>query len=259
MKKRIFILSLILAIIIGASLVKETLATEYNPENVFDMADLLTDSEENQLRKFAQKYEKYDISIVFMTTNDAQGKTTQNFSNDFYDNNRFREDGIMFSIDMENREIYIDTVGKCIAMISDSEVSRALDDSYMHASDGDYALCLKSMSKAVCKIVDAQENPLGTALKPSPLTIIAMVVITAIIVIVLFVKHNKANNKISAGHYIGSSFTVIDRNTVFMGCRKEVIPNYYAQPSDNSRSGGGGSSSHRSSGGISHGGGGRKF
>ena len=256
MKKKIVFLSLILALVIGASLIKEVIAAETETETVFDMADLLTDSEEEQLRKIAEKYEKYDVSVVFMTTEDTGGKTTQNFSNDFYDTHSFHEDGVMFSVDMQNREIYIDTVGKYIAAVSDNKVEQALDDSYLYASEGEYALCLTSMSQSICKIIDAKENPLMTAIKPSAATIFVMLAAAAIVGVVLLVKHNKANRKISASHYIGSSFKVKNRNTVYMGCRKEVIPGYYAQPKD---SGGGGSSSHRSSGGVSHGGGGRKF
>ena len=257
MKKKIIFLSLILALVVGASLVKETIAAEYKTETVFDMADLLTDVEEEQLRKFAKKYEKYDVSIVFMTTDDTGGKTTENFSNDFYDTHLFREDGVMFSIDMYNREIYIDTVGKYIAAISESNVSQALDSSYMHASEGEYALCLEKMSRSICKIIDAKENPLKTAVKPSVVTILVMLGAASVVAVVLLMKHNGANRKISASQYIGSSFTVKNRNTVYMGCRKEVIPGYYAQPKDSEGSGGG--SGHRSSGGISHGGGGRKF
>ncbi len=259
MKKKIIFWSLILALVIGASLVKESFAAEFKSETVFDMADLLTDGEEQQLRKFAKKYEKYDTSIVFMTTSDTKGKTTQNFSNDFYDAHAFREDGVMFSIDMQNREIYIDTVGKWVAGISDFEIEQALDGAYMYASEGEYALCLTRMSRSICNIIDAKEKPFATAVRPSLVTILVMLGAATIVMIVLLLKHNKANRKISADQYFGASFKVKNRNTVYMGCRKEVIPNYYAQPKDNGRSGGGGSTSHRSSGGISHGGGGRKF
>lgn len=257
MKKKIIFLSLILALVIGASLVKEVFAAEYATETVYDMADLLTDSEENQLRKLAKKYEAYDISIIFMTTSSTDGKTTQNFSNDFYDTHSFREDGVMFSIDMENRQIYIDTVGKLIPMISDSKVESALDDGYQHVVDAEYALCLTKMSQSICKIIDAKEHPVATALKPSAVTILVMILAAVSVGAILLHMHNKANHKISATQYLGTSFVVKNRNTVYMGCRKEVIPDYYAEPKDSG--GSSGSSSHRSSGGISHGGGGRSF
>lgn len=254
MKKRIYILSLILALIIGLSIVKEAIAAEYNAEHVFDMADLLTDSEEEELRAFAEKYEANDISIVFMTTAVTDGKTTQYFSNDFYDGNNFRPNGIMFSIDMQNREIYIDTVGKCIAMISEARISQTLEKSFEYASMGEYATCLKKMSQPICKVIDEREQPLKTAMKPSLVTVFAMIIVTTAVVIILIVMHNRANKKISASQYIGASFVVKKRDSLFMGCRKEVIPDYYAEPKDS-----GGSSSHMSSGGISHGGGGHKF
>lgn len=254
MKKRIFILSLILALIIGTSLAKDAFAAEYNREHVFDMADLLTDSEEEELRIFAEKYEAYGISIVFMTTEVTGGKTTQNFSNDFYDGNHFRPDGIMFSIDMENREIYIDTVGECIAMISDSRISGVLEDSFEYATEGRYAKCLNEMSESICKVIDERQEPFKSAIKPSPVIIFAMIIVAAGVVLILIAMHNKANKKISANQYIGSTFAVTKKDSLFMGCRKEVIPDYYAEPKDS-----GGSSSHMSSSGVSHGGGGHKF
>lgn len=259
MKKRIFILSLLVALLFGVSWNKEVLAAEYEPETVFDMADLLTEDEEASLEKMAKKYEKYDVSIIFMTTDNAEGKTTQDYSNDFYDSHNFRPDGVMFSIDMDNREIYIDTVGRCIEMITDDNVNSALDVSYSYATDGDYVSCLSLMGDIICSTIEECENPLLAAVKPSFFTIIAMLVVAVIVVIVLFVKHNKANGTVAAEHYMGKDFAVKNIDTVFMGIQKEVLKGYYKKAESSGSSSGGGSSSHKSSSGVSHGGGGRKF
>lgn len=260
MKNRIFILSLLMALLLGVSWNKEVLAAEYESETVFDMADLLTEDEEASLEKMAKKYERYDVSIIFMTTDNAEGKTTQNYSNDFYDSHNFRPDGVMFSIDMDNREIYIDTVGRCIEMITDDMVDSALDVSYSYATDGEYEACLSLMGDIICSTIEECENPLLAAVKPSFFTIIIMLIVTVIYVIVLLIKHNKANGTVAAEHYMGNDFAVKNINTVFMGVRKEVIKGYYEKAnSSGSSSLGGGSSSHRSSSGVSHGGGGRKF
>lgn len=260
MKNRIFILSLLMALLLGVSWNKEVLAAEYESETVFDMADLLTENEEASLEKMAKKYERYDVSIIFMTTDNAEGKTTQNYSNDFYDSHNFRPDGVMFSIDMDNREIYIDTVGRCIEMITDDMVDSALEVSYSYATDGEYEACLSLMGDIICSTIEECENPLLAAVKPSFFTIVVMLVAAVVVVIVLLVKHYKDNSTVAAEHYMGNDFSVKNINTVFMGVRKEVLKDYYAEPKESSSGGsGGGSSSHTSSSGVSHGGGGHKF
>ncbi len=230
-------------------------ADSLNPETVFDFADLLSTNEEDTLRDFAEKYEKYDISVIFLTTNDAQGKSSMDYSNDYYDANHFRPDGVMFMIDMDNRIIYIDTVGKCIDHISGNDIDTALDRAYTHASNGEYYTCFEKMSSFICEEIEKHENPILGALSFSLTTLLISAGIAAIITIILLIKHSAANKKTTAERYIGSNFKVHDRNTVYMGCRHEVIHGYYEQKS----SGGSSSGRHRSSGGVSHGGGGRKF
>ncbi len=233
---------------------KVNAADTLNPETVFDYADLLTTDEEDDLRKYAEKFEAYKISVIFLTTDDALGKSSMNYSNDFYDTNHFRPDGVMFMIDMDNRNIYIDTVGTCIDILSESDIDRALDDSYSYAADGEYYTCFEKMSDSICTEIENHENPLLGAFRFSIVTLLIAAAITAIIIIILIVIHNQANQKTAAERYVGSSFKVNDRNTIYMGSRREVIPGYYKE---NTKSGGSGS--HTSSGGVSHGGGGRSF
>lgn len=260
MRKKLKTLLCVLILAVTISLPLTVDANNYNEETVFDYADLLTSSEEDNLRNYAEKFEKYDISVIFLTTNDAEDKSSMIYSDDFYDSNNFRPDGVLFMIDMDNRELYINTVGECIDLLTDTAIYNTLDACYTHASNGEYALCLSRMSKSICTKLEDHYNPLLGAVKFSFTTLIIMVVITIIIVIVLISKHNRANKSVSAKHYIGSTFEVKDRNVVYMGCSKEVIRDYYA-PSNNSSGGGRrtGGSSHRSSRGVRHGGGGRKF
>lgn len=252
----IFILALTICIPLTAE------ANTYNEETVFDYADLLTASEEAALRKHAEKFEKYNISVIYLTTDDAEGKSSTAYSDDFYDNNNFRPDGVLFMIDMDNREIYINTVGECIRLISNERIYNVLDACYVHASNGEYALCLSRMGKSICTELENHYNPLLGTFRFSLVTLFIMATVTIIIVATLVSKHQRANKTISASHYIGSAFEVKNRNVVYMGCRKEVIPDYYAPSNQGGGNGGGhhtGGSVHRSSGGVSHGGGGRKF
>lgn len=236
-------------------------AAQYNHETVFDYADLLTESEEDSFRNFSEKFEKYDVSVIFLTTNDTEGKSSMIYSDDFYDNNHFRPDGVLFMIDMDNREIYINTVGKYIDLLTELDISQALDSSYVHATHGDYALCFTKMSKSIGTKIENHENPILGAMRFTFPTLLVMIFVTIIVIIIIISKHNRANKKTAGEHYVGSDFRVNNRNVVYMGCRPEVIPGYY----NTENKGGGGSRGsyssgrHTSSGGVSHGGGGRKF
>lgn len=218
-------------------------ANEYNEQVVFDFADLLDDTEEDTLRDQAEQYEELDVSLVFLTIDDANGVSSRTYSDDFYDTHNFRSNGVLFMIDMDNREIYVNTVGTCIDAL-DSEIESILDTGFAYVSDGDYYDCLFEMSEHAYSIMAEKDFPgmLFTPLLPA-------LIITIIILVILVVIHNKANRQISASQYMGSSFTVKNRNAMYLGCRREVLHGYYRKNE----------SSHRSSRGISHGGGGRKF
>ncbi len=228
----------------------------YNSETVFDYADLLTTEEENSLRAFSEKFIRYDISVVFLTTNDTSGASSMYYSNDFYDTHSFRPDGALFMIDMYNREIYIDTVGTCIDTITRSDIDHALNSAYYYATEGNYYHCLSEMSELICEKIENHENPLWAALRFSAVTFLIAVTAGTVTAIILVSKHSSANKQTSGAHYVGSNFSVKNRNVVYMGCRNEVIPGYY---NSSDRGSSGCSRSHTSSRGVSHGGGGRKF
>lgn len=233
-------------------------ANTQSEETVFDYADLLSETEEETLREYSAKYAKYDISVIYLTTNDAEGKSSMTYSDDFYDTHPFLPDGVLFMIDMDNREVYINTVGKCINWL-EYDVYDILDETYMYASDGEYFDCLMQTSKQACRIIENHTNPIMGAIRPSSTILLIALGITAIVVVVLLVKHNKSNNRTLAERYMGSSFVVNNKDVVYMGCRQDVLRGYYEEKSSSSGGGRSGGGSHISSRGISHGGGGRKF
>lgn len=260
MKRYLYLLILVVACIFW--LPKETMASEYNQETVFDYGDLLASEEEEVLRQLSRDYEKYNMSAIFLTTNYAEGKTSRTYSDDFYDNNNFKPDGVLFMIDMDNREVYVNTVGRGITIISDYEVERILDAGYTYVGNEEYFKCFKGMSDYTYGLIEYYEEYEETGsyqqqpeISETLLTALSgSFVASAIVVIVLIVRHRKANRRTPAENYMGSNFQVKNKNVIYMGCRREVLHGYYKQQNNSS-----GGSSHRSSGGISHGGGGRKF
>lgn len=261
------IVALILSIA-GVMLFSASLVSAHAQEpHVYDIADLLTDDEESELSLLAENEgNQYGISITFLTYDDAEGKSTMGYTDDFYDQNIAEPDGLLFAIDMDNRQVYVNTVGLCIDNISDAEIDLILDRTYTYASDGEYVdFFINAMDTALYAysgnlITESDEygenyGEPANPLIPTTSSLIVSAAVIIIVAVVLLVVHNKNNRTPSADTYMGSSFSVLNSNTMFMGTREEVLHDYYAD-NDN---GGGGGSSHVSSGGVSHGGGGRGF
>lgn len=110
---------------------------------VVDQANLFTLDETEKLEALANDLaEKYQIDIGIVTTNDAEGKSAQEYADDFYDNNGYGYgkdmDGLLYLIDMDNREIYLSTCGLAIQYFTDLRISKLLDLAYTYVSNEDY-------------------------------------------------------------------------------------------------------------------------
>ena len=94
---------------------------------IHDLASLLNSSEEQELRELAESYcENFDLNVLFLTTNDANNKSTMVYSDDYMDD-LFPvgvENNIAFVIDMDNREYYVNTMGIAIDKLTDAELVR---------------------------------------------------------------------------------------------------------------------------------------
>ena len=118
--------------------------SELDPK-VFDDAGILTEQEEETLQQeIAATAEKLSLDVAVVTTEDAGGKSAEAYAEDFYDDHGFgyeRENGsgILFLIDMDNREVYISAAGVAQEMYTDRDVDRMLDDEIMpYMKKGNY-------------------------------------------------------------------------------------------------------------------------
>ena len=109
---------------------------------VYDMADLLTVSEELELAKMAAEFQKsWNMNCLVVTTDDALELSSGDFAAEFYDTcfpYEVDDDGCLFLIDMDNREIYLSTCGKMTSYLMDEQVESILDDAFSYVADGDY-------------------------------------------------------------------------------------------------------------------------
>ena len=224
--------------------------------NVYDFADLLTDEGERDLQARADQRRAEGYSVYFVTYDDAYGRSTMTFTDDLYDYYITKLDfdkqvtGVMYAIDMDNREVYINTGGALSDSISTDKAYSLLDKTYQYASDKDYYTCLLKTDEVTMKYL----NPtLLDKIIPTPLSGIISAIVSAVTGLGMFARHNRNNKIIAGSNYLGA-VNVVNNNAVFAGNRREVIHDFYKQSSS-----GGGGGSHSSGGGGSHGGGGHGF
>ena len=103
-----------------------------NKQLINDDAMLFSNSEKILLEEEANRISNsYNLDIVIATTNDTNGKTSRDYADDYYDYNGFGVgsdyDGILFLIDMENREPYISTTGIGIRYLTDNRIEHLID------------------------------------------------------------------------------------------------------------------------------------
>ena len=95
---------------------------------VIDEAGLLTNEEvdglEEQIAALCETYPNMDF--VFVTTDDAQGKDTQAYADDYYDFHGYgaggNDSGVLFLIDMDNRNLGISTHADGVRYFTDERI-----------------------------------------------------------------------------------------------------------------------------------------
>ncbi len=241
-------------------------------QRVFDNAGLLSDTQKEFLNdKCLKMGDELSLDIILLTINDAKGKTSTAYADDFYDDMEFgynapHGDGILLLIDMDNRELSISTSGTAISYFTDNRINSVFDVIAEYISDGKYYngcdefidLVKQYMSsKPASSHVSTGNGYNGQNSYSVFLTwwfqLIVSLVIAGIIVGVMAYNFGgkvtvNMNTYLDASgtHHISSYDNYI--KTVTTSVKKTPPPNS-----------GGGSSTHKSSGGHTHGGGSRKF
>lgn len=252
---------------------------------VYDQADLLTEEEEAALQKSAEFcLDKWNMNFLVVTTEDAEGKSSRDYADDFFDlrfPEQSEEDGVLYLIDMDNREIYLSTSGEAIRYLTDDRIESILDDAYECVAAGDYygtfaAFFMGTDEYLSQGIPEGQYNYdeetgeqdfyQNTAKAEKKITlgevIIALIAALAAAGGTCAFIAGKYQLKFEDFHY--DAYTDAE---VRLYVNEDRLVNTFVthrripRNTGTTRSGGGGvgSSVHRSSGGRSHGGGGRKF
>ena len=238
-----------------------------NSQKIFDYADLLTSNQEENLLKQINDYintQKMDMIIV---TIDKNNLAPTQYADDFYDFNDFGigfdKKGLLFLIDMQNREIRISTTGKAIDVYSDLSINNILDYVYDKIKSNNYYGCIEEFIDKANTYANIYANyninkntikslsvyNLKSNLKYS---MIISIFLTIVSIYKGYSAHKNVKIKKDANDFAVYKLTYdIDK---FLN--ENVTKHRIETESSSSRSG---SSTHTSSSGITHGGGGRSF
>ena len=224
---------------------------------IYDYANLLSDSEEDRLRERIHEIEeKKKADIVILTSEDIPydadygTETTMKYAEQFLMDNGFREDAIIFTIDMKNRVLWTAGHGK-YADEKYVEYEREVYDAAMsHARDGEYG----GAAEAFLDITYRLEN-IGHAVIPTFFSLVVSSFLSLLGVIGLLAKHGSVQpSRENVPPVKVRNYRTLNHDAVFLGTVR-TVRRIERPKSSSSHSGGGFSGGSHSGGGFSGGGG----
>jgi len=272
----------ILAVISGVIFVRQFLGsksvrsnTQAPVERVYDEADVLSEKEEEKLRKLIAKVEE-DIhaDIVLVTSNrimEGEGAPSEsswetnmmNAADDFYDQNNYgynmpRGDGVLLLDNWYEGQAgsWLSTCGTMIEEFTDYRINRVLDAVYYNIDYGAYEAYKAGIKEiqGVLQRVQINEGSFGVGA-------FVIATITSLIFLCVNLKNKAGKKTVTAATYVEGSPIQNVRKDQFIRktvVRRHIPRNTGSSSGSSGRSSGGGGGSHRSSSGTSHGGGGRR-
>lgn len=239
-------------------------------KSVIDDAGLIKASDEKELDKKIKNIQKDKFDVVILTVKSLDGKSAQDYADDYYDNNDYGLDneksGVLFLVSKGDRKYHISTKGVGIKAFTDYGIGRIKEEIKPYLSDGDYFNACDEFLNITKDFVKAYkdgtpydtDNPYNEEIDYVILEVIALViafVIALISVGIMRLRMNTAKPKGTAMEYIKKgSFKLTSEKDIFMYSTVTKT----AKPKDNDNSAGG-STTHVSSSGSEHGGGGGSF
>lgn len=235
-------------------------------KSVIDDAGLIKASDEKELDKKIKNIQKDKFDVVILTVKSLDGKSAQDYADDYYDNNDYGLDneksGVLFLVSKGDRKYHISTKGAGIKAFTDYGIGRIKEEIKPYLSDGDYFNACDEFLNITKDFVKAYkdgtpydtDNPYNEEIDYVILEVIALV-IALISVGIMRLRMNTAKPKGTAMEYIKKgSFKLTSEKDIFMYSTVTKT----AKPKDNDNSAGG-STTHVSSSGSEHGGGGGSF
>ena len=156
-------LSLLLALILCFALVPAVLA-DSSKSVVYDQEQLFGEADTEMLKaRLAELCDTYNVDVAIVTTTSLDGKTAQEYADDFYDENGIgggdSKGGILLMISSAERNWAISTAGYGIFASTDDDLEYISDNFLPYLSDGDwYSACTSFISDCGPCLVAAEED-----------------------------------------------------------------------------------------------------
>ena len=239
---------------------KETTPVVDETKKIYDYANLITDEEEIELYNKVQEFiNKYNMDMVIVTINSNPKSSSMAYADDFYDYNNFgkgaNKSGLLFLIDMQNRNMWISTTGDAINIYTDSRINTILDYTYDKISNEDYNGCAEQFIDKASYFANkglTGGSKVVTVPKMICNSLIFAGLVTIVFICIGLATHRKPKKKKEASNYITQPLKLSNKLDTF-------LDKHVSKVKIETSSSSGGSSTHSGSSGTSHGGGGRSF
>lgn len=279
MKRRLFSMLFCLMLLFGtvSSVSADTLP------HVVDFSGLLSQNEVDRLEeKIDSIRDSCELDVVIVTVDSLDGKTVQEYADDYYDENPYGYgddcSGILFLLSMGTREWYMSTCGEARYIFTDYGLELLGDTVVPYLSDGDYYQAFDLWLDQIPNLCEAYRDgaPVDGYAQPDayypeygdeviyyekeaiPNHLLSLIIGAVVALIVVLIMRSQMNTAKFQPHAVD----YLKRDTYHLRtCRDLYLYSTVSKTprSQTNGSRGGGSSVHRSSGGRSHGGRGGRF
>lgn len=242
-------------------------SSKVSKDYVVDNADLLTQTEENELSEKLQDIsDELQFDVVVVTTNSTGSKTATEYADDYFDYNGYgrgsNNDGALFLVDMGDRKWAISTSGYGIEAIVDSALDDMEEEIVPYLKSGDYDGAFNEFADLTYDIVNDAKNGKSYSNSTTSTTknhknigtnlIVAFSIGAGISLIIILVYRSKLKpvkfQKEAKEYIVPGSFNLRRSDDVFIYFNITKVPIPKNNDSDDS------GSFHSSSSGSSHGG-----
>lgn len=242
-------------------------SSKVSKDYVVDNADLLTQTEENELSEKLQDIsDELQFDVVVVTTNSTGSKTATEYADDYFDYNGYgrgsNNDGALFLVDMGDRKWAISTSGYGIEAIVDSALDDMEEEIVPYLKSGDYDGAFNEFADLTYDIVNDAKNGKSYSNSTTSTTknhknigtnlIVAFSIGAGISLMIILVYRSKLKpvkfQKEAKEYIVPGSFNLRRSDDVFLYFNITKVPIPKNNDSDDS------GSFHSSSSGSSHGG-----
>lgn len=218
-----------------------------------DNADLLSDMEEAQLQSLMEQITAYGNAAFVTVANGCNPySTTQRFAENYNSTHFGSANATLFVIDMDNRYIYVDTMGSIRSYLTSAYADTITDNVYQYASNKDYYTCAYKAFEQILSLLQGRRiaQPMKY-ISNAFLAIILAMLINFFVVKAFSIRHKATNQEVLSG--IFRQVNVQNTRIQFTHQTKTY------SPQSSGGSGGGGGGSGGGGGGGGHSGGGHSF